>query len=464
MKKLSYLLICLFLAVGFAACSDDADEMNVIYKSSIEGLTEDTEVPQGEALELKAMVAPDDASIKGCPNFHFEPVYGWYVNGKKVSSAANFTFEAKEMGDYTVELKVEVDNEIQTTSSGKIHVCGKYKYGTFILNEGAVWGGDISGHLDFISRKGELTNWVVKKENEGNLLGIPAQDLFIHNNKLYIVAQNGGNAGGFLTILNAETMKIERAFESELEGKLSTPTHVAVLGDNEIYLRDNAGLWMFNPSNNELKKVENTEGVRKNTMPVVDGKVFVTQGNKILVVKGGKVIHIIEGFESAVSGVVKSSDGNLWISDGSGTISKVDAKSYKILKTNDLSDALGKDKSILSASFSATPSITAKGDTLYMSGTTSKIYRHVFSKNETRLMIDVQNVKDIVADYGVTYNTVAVHPVTGQVYFNTLKGWSDANINQLSIFDCSGDKAVLVNKYNDFEKYPAGTFFTENFR
>lgn len=57
--------------------------------------------------------------------------------------------------------------------------------------------------------------------------------------------KNGGNEGGFLTIVNAETLKLETAFGDELKSQVSWPTHVAVLGDDNIYLRDNGGIKLF---------------------------------------------------------------------------------------------------------------------------------------------------------------------------------------------------------------------------
>lgn len=43
-------------------------------------------------------------------------------------------------------------------------------------------------------------------EANGTHLGVVSQDLFIANNKMYIISQNGGE-DGMLVIANAETLK-----------------------------------------------------------------------------------------------------------------------------------------------------------------------------------------------------------------------------------------------------------------
>lgn len=159
---------------------------------------------------------------------------------------------------------------------------GKYKYGTFILNEGAAWGGDKGGYLIFISPKGELVEKVFQKENNGAWLGSVPQDMFISNDKMYIVSQNGGNEGGFLTVVNAETLKLETAFGDELKGKIDWPTHVAVLSDDNIYLRDNAGIKLFHPSTGEVTLIEGTQGARKIRWQLLEEKFLLRKTKNFL--------------------------------------------------------------------------------------------------------------------------------------------------------------------------------------
>ena len=449
-KNIIYFLSCLVLTVGLVSCSDDDKEPLSPLTVVIEG-TEAQEVVQGATLNLKAVVEGSS-----------EVQYVWTLNGKEVSTTSIYDFTATDLGKSEIQLTVSNAEQGEAAAKLDIDVYGKYKYGTFILNEGAAWGGDKGGYLIFISPEGELVEKAFQKENNGAWLGSVPQDVFIANNKMYIVSQNGGNEGGFLTVVNAETLKLETAFGDELKGKIDWPTHVAVLSDDNIYLRDNAGIKLFHPSTGEATLIEGTKGARKNTMAVVGGKVFASQDKNLLVIETGKdkVSATVE-FDGKISGVVKSSDNNVWVSVASGKIAKLSTKDYSSIKENALSSNTDATKT-LSASFAAAPSITAKGDTLYMSGLATKIYRHIFSTNETKLMVDV---KEMVENANIVYNTVTVDPVTEGVYFNTIKGYGDnVGINQISIFDFSGTTPTLRAAYNDCTKYPAGVFFTSNFR
>lgn len=449
-KNIIYFLSCLVLTVGLVSCSDDDKEPLSPLTVVIEG-AEAQEVVQGTTLNLKAVVEGSS-----------EVKYAWTLNGKEVSTTPAYEFTATDLGKSEIQLKVSNAEQGEAAAKLDLDVYGKYKYGTFILNEGASLRGDKGGSLIFISPEGELVEMAFQKENNGAWLGSVPQDVFIANNKMYIVSQNGGNEGGFLTIVNAETLKLETAFGDELKSQVSWPTHVAVLGDDNIYLRDNGGIKLFHPSTGEATLIEGTKGARKNTMAVVGGKVFASQNKNLLVIESGKdkVSATVE-FDGNISGVVKSSDNNVWVSVSTGKIAKVSAKDYSIIKENDLSADKDATKT-LSASFAAAPSITAKGDTLYMSGLATKVYRHIFSTNETKLMVDA---KEMVENANIVYNTVAVDPVTEGVYLNTIKGYGDnVSINQISIFDFSGATPTLKAHYNDCIRYPAGVFFTSNFR
>src|SRR5690606_19489692 len=200
----------------------------------------------------------------------------------------------------------------------KIDVYGKFRDGTFILNEGNMT--TENGSLIFISPKGIVTDSAYFKVN-GTELGNVAQDLFIGNGKLYIISQNGKQNAvgstfqndGMLIVANAETLKKEASYTEELSS-LSWPSHVAVLNEDNIFIRDNKGVHLFHPQNKELKFVEGSNGAKKNRMAVANDKVFVPGSTKVFVLEAGKpeVIHTIE-MSANVTGVVKASDGNIWV-------------------------------------------------------------------------------------------------------------------------------------------------------
>ena len=449
-KNLFYYALALALMGGVSSCSDE-DEVEIIpdLTVTIQGQEGVSEMAVGDTLQLTAHMTGAD-----------KVTYNWTLNGQSAGTDSVYKFIPTELAEYRIEATVS-DGTRKATSSASIRVHGKYRDGIFVLNEGAAWQGDKGGSLTFISPKGYVTPTAFQAENNGAWLGGVPQDLFIKSNKLYVVTQNGGNEGGILTIMNAETLKLEQAFQAEDFEGISWPTHVVVSDEFIAFLRDNTGIWAFDPSTKQAKFIEGTQGARKNTMAIIKDKVFAANGKNVMVIdaKSQSVASTIE-FDSNVSGVIPASDGNLWVSTSSSKISKVNATDYQIVQTNDLSSQEG-ISSALSASFAAAPSITAKGDTLYMSGLSTKIYRHIFSKGETKLMVDA---KTMIENAGVVYNTVAVDPQTGLVYMNTIKGYSDVGINQITGFDFSGGEPQIKVAYNNYTRFPAGTFFTANFK
>lgn len=447
MKKFYSAFLCLGIILGlFSSCNDDNDCPGVDPQAPIINITSgNLSMNIGDSIILKAN------SISLLPT-----TYSWSMDSVEVSTDSIFIFKKDYSGDFEVQLTA-TNEKGSTVTKTQIHVNpGRYKEGTFILSEGSY---STPGKLSFISTDGNVTVDAYEQENGGKL-GTYSQDLFIHNHKMYIVSQNGGNDGGYLTILNAETLKKERAFQEELSENVSRPSHVAVLDDDNIYLRDNNGIKRFQPSTGEITLIEGSQKARKNTMAVCKGKLFATVGKTVVIIEKGQdaITNTIE-FEGEVSGVIKASDGNLWVSDANGYIYKIDTETYAEIGKQYVGDEA---KSVLDASFSSTPSITAKGDTLYMNGTGTQIYRHVFSTAETTLMVDA---KEIIEEEEVqgTYNTVAVNPRTGVVIMNANTSPWGSGTYYTCFFDFSTPEAPLSQKIVNLPQYPAGIFFTYSF-
>lgn len=150
--------------------------------------------------------------------------------------------------------------------------------GTFVLNEGNM--SSDNGSVIYITSGGHVINYAYWRMN-GSELGNVGQDMFIGNNKIYIVSQNGGN-DGILVEADAKTLKCTDKFsKSDLSG-LSWPSHVAVVG-RMAYIRDNAGVWSLDLDSRTHAFIEGTKGALKNRMAVVGDKVFVPAKNSIFV-------------------------------------------------------------------------------------------------------------------------------------------------------------------------------------
>ena len=124
MKKINFtLLVCLLLAGIFASCDDD-DKYPVPPEVSIESVNGVFAMPQEDSIVLKAKVeSPLPTTLS------------WSVKGNEVSKDTVFTFKMNELGTYDVKLTATNADGV-TSATTSIEVYGKYKYGTFVLNEG----------------------------------------------------------------------------------------------------------------------------------------------------------------------------------------------------------------------------------------------------------------------------------------------------------------------------------------
>lgn len=394
---------------------------------------------------------------------------GWTTNIHQPSKYVNV--EPPASGFSMGEIKLQgIDKNGQTyLAIVKVSLAGSgfsNTSGVFVLNEGNMT--TENGSLIYISPDGQVLENVYRNAN-GTQLGNTTQDLCIYDNKIYIISQNGrtnpvGSGfenDGMLVVANAETLKKVAAYTDELNN-LSWPTHIAVLDDNNIFIRDNYGVSRFNATTGELLLIPGTNGAVKNRMAVVSGKVFYYAGTKLSVLeKDATSVSNTIDMGGTISGIEKSKDGHLWVATTNGKISKVNSTNYSIIKTNDV--GIG---SVASGVF-ATPGITSKGDTLYYGGGSMSIYRHIFSTGESKEMIDKATLKELVPDAAMVYNSMAVHPETGMVYLNTIKGygWSFL-VNNISVFDFDNAEAesVLYANYRNYTHFPAGFFFPANFK
>ena len=322
---------------------------------------------------------------------------------------------------------------------------------TFVLNEGNMT--TENGSLIYITADGHVINYAYWRMN-GSELGNVAQDLFISGNKMYIISQNGGN-DGILIEAEARTLKNTKKFSKEELSRLFWPSHIAVIG-NTVYIRDNAGIWTLDLDTRKFTSVANAKGTLKNRMAVVSSKVFVPGNRSILVLENGELVKKID-MDGTVTGVIKSDEeGYLWVSCSTSPaqIIKLSASDYTM-------DKHTLTEGGVTYGWSATPGISAKGDEVYFCNNTSTIYRHNFTSNTTEALGDV---KSNIANWGIIYNMPAIHPVTGEYYFNTILGygWSFLT-NDISVYDLSAGAPAMVADYRNYTRFPAGFFFPASF-
>ena len=396
---------------------------------------------------------------------------GWVINIHAPQKYINVTASSEGYGAEDIKLQGLDQNGLTYQATIKVSIIGSgytAAGGVFVLYEGNMT--TENGSLIYIDPNGQVFDKVYNNAN-GASLGNVAQDMFIDGDKMYIISQNGKTNpmglgflnDGLLIVANSETLQKVASYTDELSN-LSWPSHVAVLDEDHIFIRDNNGVNRFSSTTEELKLVSNTKGAAKNRMVVANDKVFFYAGKNLRVIeRNSDDVSITIDMGATISGIEKSKDGNVWVATtGSpGKISKVNSSDYTIIRSNEISIGT------VAGGMFATPSITTKGDTIYYGGSSLNIYRHIFSTGESKEMINKAELQNLVTDAKMVYNSMAVHPVTGKVYLNTIKGYGwDFMVNNISVFDFDNAEAssVLDTNYPNYTSFPAGIFFPYNFR
>src|SRR5690554_1610946 len=204
-----------------------------------------------------------------------------------------------------------------------------------------------------------------------------------------------------LIVANSETLQKVASYTDELT-TLSWPSHVAVLDEEHIFIRDNAGVYRFNSANEELQLISGSARAAKNRMAVVNDKVFFYVGRNLSVIeKNNDAVSATIDMGATISGIEKSKDGHLWVATTGSPhkISKINSTDYSLIRANEITVG-----TVASGVF-ATPGITTKGDTIYYGGSSMSIYRHIFTTGDSEEMINKAELKALVPDATMVYNS-----------------------------------------------------------
>ena len=434
---------------GLLTACNDNDEPRWMESVKIEAVDGWTRAPRGTELKLRVQAEGETGRWTA----------RWTVDGTEVQGDSILTLREENVGYHEVAVRLSsetAEGEARLT----VEVHEPFKYGTLVLNEGT---SGKPGTLVFIDERGNVTPDAYGEANGGKQLGSVTQDLFTsEDGQMYIVSQNGGNDGGFLTVLDAETLVEERAYQDELAEHLSWPTSVAATGADEIYIRDGEGVKRFVPSTGHVTLVPGTEGATNRPMTVAAGKLFAAAGTSILAIQGETVTATLD-LPAKITGIIKGDAETLWACSTDGTIARVDAATLSAEKKQVAPEAVN---NLGTGWGHHMPNITAKGDTLYLSSTSTwTLYRYIFSTGETTLLVDdLRTAIGTQSSYPSVYNTAAVHPLTGQVYINVIEAYTAHPANHLAVFNCDQTPARLARDYQGYTVCPAGIFFTETYR
>ncbi|MFA6830771.1 MAG: DUF5074 domain-containing protein [Bacteroidaceae bacterium] len=374
----------------------------------------------------------------------------WILNGSEVSKDAKYIFTSEDFGEQ--ELILEITNEDGITCIPFVfRVVGTYGSGTFVLNEGNMTSEN--GFVSFIDKQGQITDSVYYKVNS-RPLGNTVQNMWVNDNHIYFISQNGGNMGGdMLVMANSQTLKQEAGYNDALS-VLSWPTHVAAVNPEHVYIRDNKGVYLFNTVSSQLAFIDGTSSAAKNQMVVINDKIYVMAGSNVLVLDDNTVEKTID-MGATVSGLIKSYDGNLWVA--------VKSSPNKVVKVNPTSGEEMDSKEItisgVSAGWGATPGIGAYNNVIYFNNAETKVNKLDFI---TGICTEVASCKEISDNANTAYNNISVDPRNGDVYMHTLKGWGmDFLINDLFCWTATANGLELKFDLKDHTHFPTGCYFTK---
>lgn len=378
---------------------------------------------------------------------------------------------------------------------GKEEILGGYAdpKGVMILNQGAPT--EQNSSLTFITPEGEVEDNVYRKVN-GTAFGNYAQDLWMYNGKLYVVSDglyepNGEKADGELVIVDAVTLKREKVYKMDdlkfprpagsLDKNemlpLSTPFgNIAVLDEQNVFFAEGQGMFRFDTTTGEVHIVEGTYnfGNQGATIEEVASSRGILRVGDCLYCGGGgfwkstRLLELSKGKNKVsrelpdlkggfISGLCRTGEREIMLA----TCGRSGEKNSYLLFINLDSWQVVKEVKIaedISAEFFNNSGITKAGNYIYYAAGGTTVRRLSLETWKAENYIDV--LKD--APEGIHLNCNVTADSSNQyLYVAVSDKYGESEIpacNYLLVYDCSGEKPVLVNKIVNKTSYPIGIY------
>lgn len=391
--------------------------------------------------------------------------------------------EGSGESDATLQITATGTGEQTATENVDFHYVASFDNpeGAFLLNEGNMT--TENGSLIYITPQGYVVDNAYKRVN-GTELGNVTQDMYFYDGKIYIISQNGGmNAtgesfenDGMLVVADAATLKKVRNFTNEELTGLDWPTHIAVIDEQHVYIRDNKGVWRLNMDDVSLTFVEGSDGAPKSQFAVTNGEVYFPLNKELaglykITSATDKVTEVAKlTFWMAPTminrflGVAATDDGNLWIMGSSASNANKDGQ-ITLSKLNLNDSSLKQNALSVQPNETYNCTFAAHGNTIYYASGTS-IYRASFNPEnmskdpQDEMLVDLSSLDDNAREL---YNGLSVHPATGHVYVNTIKGVGNFfTTNSIWEFDFDASLDTPIHRFDNYTHFPAGMFFNKN--
>lgn len=507
-KELLKLLTVALAGILSAGCSDDNTPEPA--PATTIGIT--TEVPENTPVVLApGNTCKIEFKAENAGNITANPAEGWQVDINPEEGYAQITApEADAPGDNQYKMTLTAQGGEKTAQAATVwFYCVKDfsdPKGAFVLNEGNMTGEN--GSLIYITPEGYVLDNAYKAVN-GTELGNVCQDMWFCGGKIYIISQNGDKNpvgsefenDGMLVIADAKTLKKLDAYTRDDLNGLTWPSHVGVLDEEHVYIRDNGSadgstgngkIWRLNTTTRELKALEGSQGAPKAPFKQVGDKLYTFYDkdfygsvmSKLWEVSASSDQVNVKSLNSTITKThgLESDGTNLWIMYeyfSKPYIGKVDLNNPKtFLAHKEISYSLsgeGDDAESGEQPTSQTGSSSGKvmavhGNIAYYLYDTS-IYKVDFNQGPDG---DIDNPngtttpqdEELVDLYSLDnkaqkmYNGISVNPTTGILYANSIKGYGNFfTTNSIWGFDTNGTWENYLYKFDGYTHFPAGIFF-----
>ena len=224
----------------------------------------------------------------------------------------------------TVFASAEVCASVDFTDAG----------GTFVVCEGNMTSAN--GMLVWYDKSGKEYEEVFEQANGGKEIGNVVQDMFMANDRIYLLTQNGGsmNGAGRFVVCDARTMRMEYADPLVIktpEGKDTWPQHLVVVSPTKAYVQYSesgmeatSGICALTLGDGSVEVGATVEGVLSGRSPPKGpsrpawsspaARLFAGCGHSLVIVDPATdaVEKRITYEGRQVKGVVKGADGNIY--------------------------------------------------------------------------------------------------------------------------------------------------------